>query len=768
MAFDEYYPEGHQEKVLEDTPISKRSHEFYGVMGNQSYKRYNLHFLEDDVIIYVTGNKYKMYNLTTRQETTFNGKDLDGVGSIAVHKNRKHFAVAEKGPWPNIYIYSYPSLKLYRILTKGTEMMYAHCEFSTGGDKLVSLGGAPDYTLTVWDWQAQRVILKAKAFSQEIFKASFSPYTDDILFTSGSGHIRFWKMAQTFTGLKLQGEIAKFGQLELSDVSGYYELPDGKVVSGTEYGTMTLWEGNLIKAHLVLDQVKKTPLHDGCIEVILYENEHFITAGTDGYIKWWPLVDIDNAEADEIAEVAIAPTKTVSVSTPDGEFAHITNMVKGNGMWLVQDARGRIWKVDCEDYTSEIITDFHSGAITDMAISDFCNMAVTVGEDGNIKVWDYVRQKALFQKKFKGRAECVDLMRRSDANKGRIGVVGYQSGIIRVIVLTDTDIELGTALKAHDSPVVKVKYAPSQTILVTASRDGELFFFEVNGHNDLAQYDPLCQVRLPEGAQINDLKWDSQSSKVIIACENGYVYELERPTASNVDNKESYLVEDYPIKAWKIKMMEFQMKKNQKKDEEEEERKRRMRLRGELPKEEEEEEEDWDPEAIQSVCYMNDDSGRFLIGSQGQYAGYYYLCSFDEERPQKAIEMPEDAHVSFIQFSNFGEMLIIGFTNGDIRISCIENENKFISIKQHDGHTGAISAAKLSFDERFLISTGHDGLLFVHTLDKYMIQAEAKYDPLDGIEGVDYMPEDQIAEIKEDNIKKFQEENVPNLPEIDP
>jgi len=49
-----------------------------------------------------------------------------------------------------------------------------------------------------------------------------------------------------------------------------------------------------------------------------------------------------------------------------------------------------------------------------------------------------------------------------------------------------------------------------------------------------------------------------------------------------VDTKDSYLIENYPMKAYKIKMMEFQMKKNQKKDEEEEEKKRRMRLRGEL------------------------------------------------------------------------------------------------------------------------------------------------------------------------------------------
>ena len=74
---------------------------------------------------------------------------------------------------------------------------------------------------------------------------------------------------------------------------------------------MILWEGNLVKAHLVLDKEMKKPLHDGAIETILYEDDQFITAGADGFIKWWSLADIDNAEADEIAEVAIYPTKEV-------------------------------------------------------------------------------------------------------------------------------------------------------------------------------------------------------------------------------------------------------------------------------------------------------------------------------------------------------------------------------------------------------------------------------------------------------------------------
>ena len=50
------------------------------------------------------------------------------------------------------------------------------------------------------------------------------------------------------------------------------------------------------------------------------------------------------------------------------------------------------------------------------------------------------------------------------------------------------------ALKAHDSAVKFVRYAPSQTMLVTASKKGEIFFFDVNGHIDLAKCVPICLV----------------------------------------------------------------------------------------------------------------------------------------------------------------------------------------------------------------------------------------------------------------------------------
>ena len=281
---------------------------------------------------------------------------------------------------------------------------------------------------------------------------------------------------------------------------------------------MILWEGNLVKAHLVLDREAKTPLHQGGIEVILFENDQFITAGTDGHIKWWSLADIDNAEADEIAEVTIHPLKEVEIKTEEGDYAHIINMVKGNGIWLVQDAKGRLWQLNCDDLTSKVLLNYHSGQIKDFALSDAYNMAVTVGEDGMIKVWDYSRKQEYYSKKFLGQANCVDIIRRSELNKGRLAVVGFETGIVRILQLTDIGIELGIAMKAHDGPVVFAKYSPNQISLVTASRNGEIFFFDVNGHLDLGKYNPICLLQLPADALINDLKWDSTSAKILVAC----------------------------------------------------------------------------------------------------------------------------------------------------------------------------------------------------------------------------------------------------------
>lgn len=48
-------------------------------------------------------------------------------------------------------------------------------DFTTTGEKLASVGQAPDFMLTVWDWVNEKVILHCKAFGQDVAKVTEIP-----------------------------------------------------------------------------------------------------------------------------------------------------------------------------------------------------------------------------------------------------------------------------------------------------------------------------------------------------------------------------------------------------------------------------------------------------------------------------------------------------------------------------------------------------------------------------------------------------------------
>ena len=77
------------------------------------------------------------------------GLDGGGIGAITVHPSGQLFAVGGKGTNPRVCVYEYPSLKLYRVLRNGTERVYTAMRFSRDGENLATVGGFPDFMLTV-------------------------------------------------------------------------------------------------------------------------------------------------------------------------------------------------------------------------------------------------------------------------------------------------------------------------------------------------------------------------------------------------------------------------------------------------------------------------------------------------------------------------------------------------------------------------------------------------------------------------------------------
>ncbi|KAJ0410991.1 hypothetical protein ATCC90586_007145 [Pythium insidiosum] len=263
-----------------------------------------------------------------------------GVGGLAVHPSRRFFAVAEKGVKPHICVYQYPAAQICRVLRNGTELAYSSVIFSEDGETLASVGSAPDFLLTVWNWREEQTILRCKAFGQDVFSVRFAPHDSGFLTTSGVGHIRFWKMASTFTGLKLQGDIGKFGKSELSDIEAFCVLPDKKVLSGTERGVLLLWDGNFIKCEIVTAS-RELP-HRGGVRVVLYEPTaaRIVTAGHDGSIIFWAFDAIDRADLPPEDNVAPVEYRRRIIVREGLDIRAIVRQT--DSRYLVQDGTGSI------------------------------------------------------------------------------------------------------------------------------------------------------------------------------------------------------------------------------------------------------------------------------------------------------------------------------------------------------------------------------------------------------------------------------------------
>ncbi len=101
--------------------------------------------MDEQTWVTSAGISYQFYNYVTGENSIFFSRDGGGIGSISVHPGKKYYSIAEKGVFPNVYIYTYPDHRLYRILRKGTEKSYSNSNFSYDGDTFATVGSEPDY-----------------------------------------------------------------------------------------------------------------------------------------------------------------------------------------------------------------------------------------------------------------------------------------------------------------------------------------------------------------------------------------------------------------------------------------------------------------------------------------------------------------------------------------------------------------------------------------------------------------------------------------------
>lgn len=194
-----------------------------------------------------------------------------------LQKYKNLLTIGENGDHPPILIYNYPQMQLQRKLVGGARRNHSRVTYSADGLLLASQSGEPDFLVTLWKWQeGGEIILQLNSHSKEVFNLQFSPFTHESFTSCGAGHIKFWTIAKTFTGLKCHGVMGRFGHTEISDVYGLFQLEDdGKVLSGCDWGNILVWENCSIKFEVFRKNHKMC--HNAPITQILWQDQDVIT-----------------------------------------------------------------------------------------------------------------------------------------------------------------------------------------------------------------------------------------------------------------------------------------------------------------------------------------------------------------------------------------------------------------------------------------------------------------------------------------------------------
>ena len=212
--------------------------------------------------------------------------------------------VGENGATPTVFVYEYPSHEVRVKLPNAAKAQFTCGSYNSTGELFASQAGAPDFMLTIWRWEKAEVILRSKSFQNDVLHVHFSTHNPILLASCGLSHIKFWKMANTFTGLKLQGDLGRFGKTDFSDISAIFMLGDENVISGCDWGNMLLWEAGLIKFEIC--RKGRKPCHLAPITRITVKDGEVTTVGMDGYVRiwFWETVDLaDPPDDDRFVEI---------------------------------------------------------------------------------------------------------------------------------------------------------------------------------------------------------------------------------------------------------------------------------------------------------------------------------------------------------------------------------------------------------------------------------------------------------------------------------
>ena len=163
-------------------------------------------FQDTDTVVTVAGQQLKFAPCGALGDPSVTkllaGSSQHGIGLVATCPKTSQFAYVERQLKPRIVICSYPALKQLFTLDEAAEVEVVALAFSRDGMRLLSVSGAPDLRLSVWDLKSMKLICDEKVPAM-CSAASFCPGSSNALCLQAPGSLQLWALKQSYQHFSL-------------------------------------------------------------------------------------------------------------------------------------------------------------------------------------------------------------------------------------------------------------------------------------------------------------------------------------------------------------------------------------------------------------------------------------------------------------------------------------------------------------------------------------------------------------------------------------
>ncbi|XP_034159183.2 cilia- and flagella-associated protein 57 isoform X1 [Pangasianodon hypophthalmus] len=402
------------------------------IFGLRAAVRNNLHFLDEQTVIFPCGNNCARYNIHQRCYKFIAGTERSqGMQALAISPNWRYLAVSECGERGTITIYDlqHEQSRKKKVLTGGNVNVqeFVCMAFSPDSKYLLGQGGGPEWTLVYWVWEKNKVMATVKSTNAgPVYQVSFNPQDNTQICVSGNG---VFKLFRYVDGSLKQTNSAK---LETQNILSHAWMSEERIIAGTETGRLLVFESGDLRWEMSVaskiteqetvrqkeDETPSAPALMPRVTIIKAYSKGFACSAGPGTVCLFEKTEEKDsyrqireirippdpcsnepsqAEQQEIATMCISPSEeTLATSTDRGQI------------YLIALASAEMSK-GMRAHFEFLSHSFHSGIITGLSVCIRKPLIATCSMDHSIRIWNYETGALELYKEFQEESYSVAL-----------------------------------------------------------------------------------------------------------------------------------------------------------------------------------------------------------------------------------------------------------------------------------------------------------------------------------------------------------------------